>query len=71
MIFTAMLLICEINMPKTFDTCIVFTSEYQYKTEEECTSSIVELLNNELFRYIYTDYSVEEYACHTWLHIEV
>lgn len=71
MIFTAMILICEINMPKTFDTCLVLTDQYQHRTEEECMGSVAELINNDLFRYAYIDYGVEEYACHPWLQIEV
>lgn len=69
MIFSAMVLVCQINMPKNFDTCTVMSDTYQHKTEEECMSSITTLLNSELFQLAYINYRVEEYACYPWLQI--
>ena len=70
MIFTAMILICEINMPKTFDSCLVLSNLDQYRTEEQCMYAITDLLNNELFQNAYIDYKLEKYECFSWLQIE-
>lgn len=70
MIFTAMLLMCEMNMPKTFDNCIVFIDEHQHRSEQACMDSIVELLNNELFQNAYSRYDMEDYQCYSWIHTE-
>lgn len=70
MIFTAMVLVCEINMPKNINTCFSMHDQYVHQTEEECMNSIVELLNSDLFKYAYVGYEVEEYVCYPWLDIE-
>ena len=70
MIFTAMILMCEINMPKTFDTCLVFSNIEMYETQEQCMSSITDILNNSLFQNAYMDYKLEEYACYPWLQLK-
>jgi hypothetical protein len=70
MIFTAMILICEINMSNSFDTCLVFSSLEQYETEESCMSAISDLLNDSLFQNTYVDYKFEEYICYPWLQIK-
>lgn len=70
MIFTAMILVCELNTPKTFDTCIVLSDQTPHRTEEQCMDSVADLLNNELFRMAYMDYELEEYKCYPWLRTE-
>lgn len=71
MIFSAMILVCQINMPKNFDTCTVLSDIYQHKTEKECMSSIETLINDQLFQSAYNNYRVEEYVCYPWLQVEV
>lgn len=70
MIFTAMILVCEVNMPKSYDTCLVFSNIEMYETEAQCMSAISDLLNNSLFQNAYVDYKIEEYACYPWLQLK-
>lgn len=65
--YSAMILLCLINKDVNVDNCLIMQSNIVYESEIECVESIAGLLNDEIFNYSYSYYTMKKFVCYEWL----
>lgn len=67
MLYTAAILICLTDQPRTYDTCQVINAHFKYHTEEQCWLAIngqIKYQNDNLLK---VGYELVDAKCIEWL----
>ena len=67
MLYTAAILVCLIDQPKTYATCQVINAQFKYPTEEACWTAVNIQLKYQYQNLLKVGYELEDARCISWL----
>lgn len=70
MLYTAAIMVCLIDKPRTYDTCQIINAHFKYTTEEQCWSAINGQVQYQGKNMLKVGYELADAKCISWLESE-
>ena len=67
MLYTAAIMICLIDKPRTYDNCQIINAHFKYKTEEQCWLAINGQVQYQGENMLKVGYELVDGKCIKWL----